>query len=229
VTTAAQAKKRHSGQREEGGDREDPWRPRRRRVSGVDGARATRARRRGGRGGSPLLQARPRRSCRAGGSNLRTRHARPGRRRFDRAARRPRFARYRRPRGAIQSDGSRRRSCSTRPGRSGCATRLDGGLTRRRGTRLRLRGRRRLHRGDGRRRRRHDRGLGSGRIGNRSRLRTRRQQRQRVDVALRIVRMPDTEVGIRAIVLHVSGRSDRADGFALRHTVALDDTDRAQM
>jgi hypothetical protein len=229
VATAAEAEKRHSGQREEGGKRKDPWRPWRRLASGFDRARATHGRRRGGGGGSRLVQARPRRSCRAGGSDPRTCRARPGRRPFDRAAYRPRLARHRRPRRAMHSDGSRRRTCSARPGRSGCATRSDAGPTRRRGTRLRLHGRRRLHRGDGRRRRRHDRGLGSGRVGNRSRLRTGRQQRQRVDVALRIVRMPDAEVDIRAVVLHVSGRSDRADGFALRHAVALDKTDRAQM
>jgi hypothetical protein len=58
---------------------------------------------------------------------------------------------------------------------------------------------------------------------------SRRQQRQRIDVALGIIRAPDPEVDVRNVHLHVARRPDRPDWLGLGDAVAGAHGDRAEM
>jgi hypothetical protein len=112
-------------------------------------------------------------------------------------------------------------------GSDACRSRSDRGSSRRR---LAGRGR---HRGGNRNGRRGwlDDGLrcrpGRGR-GRRSRL-ARRKQRQRIDIAARIVRAPGAELDVRLGSLRVSAWPNRPDRLALRNAVSDRDGDRAQV
>jgi hypothetical protein len=137
--------------------------------------------------------------------------------------------------GLRSHSGSRRRLARDRP-RTPPAKR-ERGRSRRRGRgRLTLahrrrrsggrRDRRRLH---GHRSRRTDRRRRCGRRRRHLGRRTLRQERQRVDVALRVIRSPDAEMNVRHLVLRIAGRADRADCLALGNSVAGRDHDRAQV
>jgi hypothetical protein len=58
---------------------------------------------------------------------------------------------------------------------------------------------------------------------------SRRQQRQRIDVALGIIRVPDPEVDVRNVHLHVTRRPNRPDRLGLGDAVAGTHGDRAEM
>jgi hypothetical protein len=58
---------------------------------------------------------------------------------------------------------------------------------------------------------------------------SRRQQRQRINVALRVVRSPDPEVDVRNVDLHVARRPDRSDRLGLGDAVAGAHCDRSEM
>ena len=63
----------------------------------------------------------------------------------------------------------------------------------------------------------------------RCRIAALRQQRERIEVPLRIVGQPDAEVDVRRTVLRVPGRPDRPDPLAFGDAVVGADQDRAQM
>jgi hypothetical protein len=105
--------------------------------------------------------------------------------------------------------------------------RLTIGDGRRRGGRRHCRDRRRGR--SGRQCRRLDWRVRSRRRHGRGRHAALRQQRQRIDVPLRIVRAPDAEVNVRHVVLRIAGGPDRRDGLAFGDAVVGVDTDRAEM
>jgi hypothetical protein len=122
--------------------------------------------------------------------------------------------------------------------RGPCGHDVRGSLARRLGTARRHRGRLQIvgnRRGSRRRRRRPGRRSGLGRRSGRGRLRRRgrsrpwRQERERVEVALRIVRAADAEMHIRDVELEVARRADAADALALRQLFALGDGERTEM
>jgi hypothetical protein len=56
-----------------------------------------------------------------------------------------------------------------------------------------------------------------------------RQQRQRIDITLRVIGPPDAEVNIRHVVLRIAGGPDRPDGLAFGDALVGADLDRAEM
>jgi hypothetical protein len=220
-----------TGEREQCGDRETPGRP----VVGPRDRASAGSRSDGGLG---TLDRRPharpsRRRPRAGW--LGHTPARLGRRdgraaarrdRRHRAGGRARRANRRRTGRRLRSRPRRCRVASSRP--AGCNDSRGGAprplLPRSRATLLL----RRLRRTLGERSRRGRRGRRCGRrsVGRGGAL---RQQRQRIDVALRILRHPDPQVHVRLVDLRLARRADQAHGLPFGHAVTRRDRDRAEM
>jgi hypothetical protein len=120
----------------------------------------------------------------------------------------------------------RRRSAAWRRGRDGSMRRAlgrDGRAVGLPGDACRYRNRRRHRR---------SRSLSlRGRLDRRHRIGSRpgRQQRQRIDVPVRVGRVPNAEVHVRLAALDISARADRADDLALVDLGAFGDADRAEM
>jgi hypothetical protein len=85
------------------------------------------------------------------------------------------------------------------------------------------------HRRSGRQCRRLDWRLRSRRRHRRGRHAALRQERQRIDVTLRVIGPPDAEVNIRHVVLRIAGGPDRRDRLAFGDAVVGVDPDRAEM
>jgi hypothetical protein len=137
----------------------------------------------------------------------------------------PRRANRRGTGRTLRSRPRRRLACSRRTGgndRGGGAARLVLLRSRAKLLRRHLRapGERSRRGRDGRRCRR--RSLGS-------RCGAWRQQRQRVDVPLRVTRHPDPQVHIRHVDLRLARRADQAHGLPFGHAVPRRDRDRAEM
>ena len=114
-------------------------------------------------------------------------------------------------------------ACSRDRNPEGC-----GSAWRRRGRGRCRNGRGRCGRSAGRSRRRCRCDGWSGRR-SRGRSNRRREEQQRIDVAVRILGVPDAKVDVWDVVLDLSGRTDRADDRLLAHGLAAPNVRRTEM
>ncbi len=98
-----------------------------------------------------------------------------------------------------------------------------------RSSRRRVRKRRLGRRGHGRRSGNDRRGRGSRSRSRRRRRLARREQRQRIDIALLVVRQPDAEMHVRLGYLGLAARADGADHGSLGHGGSTRDANRSQV